>query len=138
MARKSNPLKNYDFVTLEATSDEGMGARFATYFHCFNPNGVYAKLKAMHERVNAWCDAHPEMPNGVLFVHGSLNDYPRKQLFAVLDLIRARRAHKYPLWQAVKHMEREIERGIKFCDDPAEWPRTKVQLHKDATEGNTI
>lgn len=125
MARKYNQLKDYEFVTREATSDEGMGARYATYFHCFNPNGAYAQLKASHERINAWVDAHPERPNGVLFVHGSLNDHPRKMLFAVLDLIKARRAHAYPLSAAVRWIEREIKRADEFIADPAQWPAPK-------------
>jgi len=128
MTRKPNPLKNYDFVTTEATSDEGMGARYATYFHCFNPNGAYAQLKAAHERIDAWVDAHPERPNnGVLFVYGSLNDYPRKRLFEVLDLIKARRAHAYPLTAAVRLIEREIEKADNFINDPTKWPAPKQE-----------
>lgn len=123
--RKENPLKNYDFVTTEATSDKGMGARYATYFHCFNPNGAYAQLKAMHARIDQWIAEHPERPNGVMFVYGSLNDFPRKRLFEVLDLISKRRAHAYPLSAALQHIAREIERGDKFIADPAEWPAIK-------------
>lgn len=122
MTRKYNQLKDYSFVTTEATSDEGMGARYATYFHCFNPNGAYAQLKAAHGRIDAWIDAHPERPNGVMFVYGSLNDFPRKQLFAVLDLISKRRAHAYPLAAAVKLIHRDIAKADRFINDPAEWP----------------
>lgn len=126
--RKFNPLKDYDFVTQQATSDEGMGARYATYFHCFNPNGAYAQLQAMHKRIDAWVEAHPERPNGVIFVHGSLNDFPRKQLFAVLDRIRKRQSHAYELASALKLIARDIEKGDRFINDPAEWPATKAEL----------
>lgn len=125
MARKPNPLKNYDFVTKEATSDEGMTTAWAMRFHCFNPNGAYAQLKAAHERINAWVDAHPERPNGVLFVHGSLNDHPRKMLFAVLDLWKQGKAHKYPLHAALQWIEREIKRADEFIADPDQWPAPK-------------
>lgn len=130
---KKSLLHTYDFVTKEAESDAGMTTANAIRFHCFNPNGAYAKLKAMHARIDAWVDAHPERPNGVLFVHGSLNDYPRKRLFAVLDLYRAGKAHKYPLWSAVEHIEREIDRGDEFIANPDLWPKTKEQLHAEAT-----
>ncbi len=123
--RKANPLKNYDFVTSEATSDKGMGARFATYFHCFNPNGAYAQLKQMHVRLDGWLEAHPDRPNGVLFVYGSLHDHPRKTLFAVLDLIKARKAHAYALSYALGLICEEIEKGDGFINDPARWPAPK-------------
>jgi len=103
-----------------------MGARYATYFHCFNSNGAYAQLKAMHERLNAWVDANSDRPNGVLFVYGSLNDHPRKTLFAVLDLIKARKAHAYPLAYALRLIREEIEKGDEFINDPARWPAPKA------------
>lgn len=132
MARKVNLLKNYEYVTREAMTDEGMGARYACYFHCFNPNGAYAQLKAMHARIDAWIDAHPERPNGVLFVFGSLNDFNRKQLFNVLDLISKRRAHAWPLAYAVRKIREDIVRADNFIADPAEWPDTKENLEAAA------
>lgn len=122
---KKAMLHTYEFVTDEATSDEGMTTANAMRFHCFNPNGAYAQLKAMHDRISAWCDAHPDRPNGVLFVYGSLNGHPRKLLFDVLDLHRKGKAHKWPLQYALKKIAEEIERGDKFINDPSEWPAIK-------------
>lgn len=124
-ANKTSVLHTYDFVTKEAASDKGMSRRNAILFHCFNPNGVYARLKQLHERVNAWCDAHPERPNGVILVHGSLNDFPRKQLFEALDAPRKRKNVSYTINAAIDWVERAIIEGDKWLDDPSRWPNPK-------------
>lgn len=115
----------YDYITQEAISDEGMAAKYAILFHCFNPNGVYAQLKAMHKRLDAWLEAHPEMPNGVLMVHGSLNDFPRDRLFKALDAPKKRKDVSWTIWSAVRNMQEAIREGDEFVNNPAKWPAPK-------------
>jgi hypothetical protein len=76
--RATRLTTDYEFVTKLATTAEGMSAANRARFNYFNPNGAYAVWKAAAEKIDAYVDAHPEQPNGVLFVHGSLNDWPHK------------------------------------------------------------
>lgn len=122
---KKSLLHTYDYVTREAPSDDGMSAANAIRFHCFNPNGVYSRLKEMHKRLDVWLAEHPEMPNGCLMVHGSLHDYPRKRLFEALDAPKKRKKVSYTVWSAVRYAEECIERGDDFINDPDRWPTNR-------------
>ena len=120
---RRNP--SYDFITREATSDEGMPAKYRILFHCFNEHGVYAELKKLHEKINEWVAANPDRPNGVLFVHGSLNDFPRNELFAALDAPKKRKDVTATIAVAIRTVERAIRAGEEFLADPTQWPAPK-------------
>ncbi|CAB4131735.1 hypothetical protein UFOVP131_6 [uncultured Caudovirales phage] len=83
--RAQQQRTSYDYATKEAITDAKLSIPLAAAFHCFNPNGLYAKWKAVADKVGDWVDANPDKPNGVLLVYGSLNDFPRKRLFELLD-----------------------------------------------------
>jgi len=80
MAR--NRLTYDELLALE--SDKGLSLRDSIIFQCFSPQGCYAELKAAHDAVDAIVD-ELGLPNGALLAYGDLNDYPRKQLFRLLD-----------------------------------------------------
>lgn len=128
---KKSVLFTYDYVTKEATTDEGMSAANRIRFACFNPNGVYAKLKKMHGRLDQWLAAHPERPNGVLFVHGSLCDFPRENLFAALDAPKKRKNVSATINYAIRRVEQAIRDGDEFINTPEKWPAPK-QVDADA------
>jgi len=109
--RKSNK-PTYDEITGTLTSDKKLSRSDQILFHCFNPNGLYAELKAVQDRIGEWVDAHPEQPNGVLLVHGSMNDYPRKLLFAMLD--KRKRIGRIDYAVSISTVERAIK-------DAKEW-----------------
>lgn len=112
----------WDFITKEATSDERLSVKDSVSFHCFNPNGLYAKLKDIHERVSQWCMDHPDRPNGILLVHGSLNDYPRKRLFELLD---KKRITSMELILAKDWVKSDISDAEEWLSDESKWPERK-------------
>lgn len=117
---KRNP--SWDHLTKELTSDDGLAEKHRITFHCFNPNGLYAKLQAVQERVSMWCKEHSERPNGVLFVHGSLNDFPRKELFAALDAPRKRKDVSRTIQRAINLTSMAIKDAEEFLADEKRWP----------------
>lgn len=120
---KRNP--SFDYVTKEITTDDGLPAKYRILFHCFNPNGAYARLKVMQEAISQWTKDHPERPNGVLFVHGSLNDYPRARLFEALDAPQKRKAVTSTITLAISNVESAIVDGYHWLETPSEWPEPK-------------
>lgn len=112
----------WDFITAEATTDANLSAKDTASFHCFNPNGLYAKLKAVHARVSQWCADHPDRPNGVLLVHGSLNDYPRKRLF---ELLERKRITSMEVKCAVDWVRDDIAEAELWLSDESKWPEKK-------------
>jgi hypothetical protein len=74
LARNRKAL-SWDDISKTVTTDKGMNVKQRAQFHYFNPHGAYKSLLVVQEQVNAFVDAHPEIPNGVCFVHGTLNDY---------------------------------------------------------------
>lgn len=120
---KRNP--SFDHVTKELKSDDGLPAKYRILFHCFNENGAYRRLQAMQAEITAWCERNPDRPNGVLFVHGSLNDYPRKRLFEALDAPRKRKDVTYTVISAIDYVESAINEGYHWLETPADWPAPK-------------
>lgn len=92
--RNRAPLPTYDEITQTLTTADKLSRPNAVLFHCFNPNGLYAQLKAAQARIGDWVVDNPDKPNGVLLVHGSMNEHPRKTLFALLD--KRRRVGRIP------------------------------------------
>lgn len=103
---------SYDYVTKEAPTDDGMSRVNSIRFHCFNPNGLYARLRAMQERVVEVVD-RTGCPNGVFLVHGSLHDFPRNQLFKLLD---QKRPDRIAYTVTLNGVERSIREGHEWCD----------------------
>lgn len=110
---------SYDLVTKEAATDSKMNRRNKLSFHCFNPNGVYQKLKAVQDRVSKTVD-ETGVPNGALLVHGIFNDYPRKKLFGVLD---KKNASRYEVDYAIRSVNEAI-------DDAEKWISKTQANHK--------
>ena len=75
---------DFEFVSELATTDAGINRANVVRFHYFNPNGLYAELRAVQETVAEVVDL-TGVPNGVLFVHGSLNTFQADQLRKLLD-----------------------------------------------------
>lgn len=123
---------SWDYITKHASTDEGLAAKYRIDFHCFNPNGGYAKLKAMQDRITLWCKDHPERPNGVIFVHGSLNDFPRKVLFEALEAPRKRKDVTWTINRAINIVFNAIRDGEAFLADEAQWPAPKGDKKYDA------
>lgn len=120
MARKS-----WNYYAEEAANDKGMPAKWRIVFHCFNPNGVYAELKVMNSAISKWCEDHPERPNGVLFVYGSLNDFPRKELFKALDAPLRRKNVTRDINVAINLAASAIRDGNEFLANEDRWPAPK-------------
>jgi len=97
---------SWDFITKEATTDAKMNRRNKITFHCFNPNGIYAALKVVQNRVSETVDK-TGVPNGALLVYGSFNDYPRKRLF---DALEKKSASSYDIHSAIRYVKDEIEK----------------------------
>lgn len=116
---------SWKLLTEDATSDEGMAAKHAIVFHCFNPNGVYVELTALHAKIAEWADAHPERPNGVLMVHGSLNDFPRERLFDALNAPKRRKQVTWTIQSAIVECRNAIKHGEEFLADESKWPAKK-------------
>ena len=116
---------SWDEISKTATSDEGMGAKTRFYFHCFNPNGAYAALRAAQAAVAQWCEDHPERPNGVLFVCRSLNTHPEKMCDAARKAIKDRRNVAWNCNYAVSIMKRDTEKALEFLADESQWPAPK-------------
>jgi hypothetical protein len=113
--RQATKRRDYDWVTVEAPSDSKMSLVNSVRFHCFNPNGLYAQLKAVQDRVAAMVDA-TGVPNGVLFVHGSLNDYGRNLLFKLLD---TRKPGRFQVGQALNWISRDMAKAEAWLAETA-------------------
>lgn len=120
---RRNP--SYHFITREAESDEGMPAKYRILFHCFNERGAYAQLQKLHEKITAWTAEHPERPNGVILVHGSLNDTPRKRLFEALDAPKKRKNVTMTINLAIGYALNAITEGEAWLADESKWPAKK-------------
>ncbi|MEI9428688.1 hypothetical protein [Mesorhizobium sp. Cs1299R1N3] len=114
--RKRAATPTYDEITRTLATADKLSRPDTILFHCFNPNGLYAELKASQDRIGAWVDANPDQPNGVLLVYGSLNDFHRKALFALLD--KRRRVTRTEFAVTVSGIRREISTA-------AEWLKKK-------------
>lgn len=118
--------KTFNYYAKDATSDAGMPAKWRIVFHCFNPNGVYAELKKMNAAIAQWCEDHPERPNGILLVHGSLHDYPREQLFDALKAPQRRKNVTRDINFAINLVSSAVRDGYEFLENPDRWPAPKA------------
>lgn len=123
---------SWDYITVHASTDEGMAAKHRIAFHCFNTNGAYFKLRALHAKIDKWCEVNSDRPNGVLFVHGSLNDFPRKELFDALDAPKRRKDVTRTINRAINLAFNAIRDGEEFLNDPTQWPAPKGNKKYDA------
>lgn len=115
--------KSWTELTVNLTSDAGLSARNRAAFHYFNPHGLYAQLKALHDDVSAWCDSHPERPNGVMFVHGIFNDFNTKRLSKAVD--KRDRVTKLEISLIENSLRYDVESGREWLATPAKWPQPK-------------
>lgn len=104
--RKSK-RRDHEFVTELAETDAGMNRANVARFHFFNPNGLYAELRAVQARVAEVVDL-TGVPNGVLFVHGSLNGFNADQL---RKQIQKARPDRYGLPVTLRAIRRDIDQA---------------------------
>lgn len=116
---------SWDHLTKELESDDGLPAKHRIVFHCFNPKGLYYQLQALHYEISVWCEHHKDLPNGVLLVHGSLNDYPRQELFKALNAPQRRKNVTRDVQFAINIAANALREGREFLDNPAKWPAPK-------------
>lgn len=112
--RKRKARPTYEEIISTFTSEEKLFHQEKVWFHCFNPNGLYAQLKAMNDRVSKWVDEHPDRPNGVLMVHGSLHDFPRKTLFDLLE--KGKKITRMGYTVGINIVRRAIEDGNDWLE----------------------
>ena len=108
---------SYDFVTKDAASDRGLSIANGLLFHAFNAAGLYAELKAVQEEVAAVVE-RTGCPNGVVFVHGSLNGFPRKTLFEAVE--KRSRVDRITYRVTIETVERAIRDARAWIAEKAE------------------
>jgi hypothetical protein len=113
--RTRTKRKDYDYVSQEALSDKDMNTENTLRFHAFNPNGLYAQVGELHKAISKWVDENPDRPNGVLLVHGSFNDFPRKTLFN--QLAKKTRPSGLQVWSIKRTFERALEHGYAWLEE---------------------
>ena len=119
--------RGFAYASEQAVTDEGMSSKDRIHFHYFNPHGLYAAWRDVNQRVADWCDEHPDRPNGVLMVHGSLNNHPYKMLSAGLDSLKKRREVAWHVNYAVTTLEEAIAKAEAFLADETKWPAPKAE-----------
>lgn len=95
-----------EYLFDEATSDEGLSVRNRYYYHRFNPNGAMKKLRVAQDAISAWVDRHPDQPNGVLLVHGSLNTWPDRLFDQAAKALKSRNKTTWYVNYAISHAEK--------------------------------
>jgi hypothetical protein len=93
---------DWNEISVLLLSDSGLNNKEIIEFHYFNTNGLYAKLKALHDSVRQLV-ANGKAKTGALLVYGSLSDDSIQYEFnRLLDLKRVPSKAVFLLKQQIK------------------------------------
>jgi len=103
--------KFYRFITEKATETQRSWThREMALFHYFNPNGLYAKKKAVDARIDTLVDEGKAM-SGAIIAYGALNYFYTNHLSALIGKKRVKHADIYVV---IRGLQWDIENAEKF------------------------
>jgi hypothetical protein len=82
-------------------------------FHYFNPNGLYAKKKAVDARIDTLVDEGKAMP-GAMIAYGALNYYYADHLSDLAAMIGKKRIKHGDIHSVIRGLQWDIEKAEKF------------------------
>ena len=105
---ETSTMSTFSYIIDEATAASNSWSNVQIVkFHYFNPNGLYAKWRAMTKTISDFVDAGV-IPSGWLLAYGSFSDYSANHLAELNDY---KRINGTKLSVVLESLRDDIERG---------------------------
>ena len=104
---------NFEYIASQATETKNNWSNLNKLrFHYFNPNGLCEKKRQLDEKISNAVNLD-KVPSGVLFVHGSLNDFC---ITNICSLMRKNRITNRHTAVALEMVQNAINKATSYLE----------------------